>query len=276
MKRFLAFFIAVFIFTSPCFSAGDKLSEDYLKNNKNPIKMSFVGENIVKSALKHALKKEAPGKYKVKFKGYTLSSLKKGIFKYLEVTGKNVNFDGVEIPYFNVKTLTDYNWVDYNQEPIVFKSDINLDCELHLNEKSINDTLETDEYEKVLCKINTKIFPMISISNVKVKINDNKMHVKIFYNFPLAPREKDKHIMISTGLKVVNNKICTYDVAFDKLYGSNLPLQKVTNLVNLLNPLNFVIKLIDGNQGEGKIEDIKIIDDIVIINGKIYIKGENK
>lgn len=276
MKRFLTFIIVLFVFIVPVFSASDKTSEDYLKNNKNPFSMSFVGEHVVKSGIKHALKREAPGRYKVKFKGYSLTSLKKGIFKYLEVTGKNVDAQGVEIPYLNVKTITDYNWVDYNQDPIVFKSNMELDCVLHLSDKSINDILKMAEYKKALAKINGKLYPMLVINELEVKIEDNRVHIKIFYNFPLALRDKDKKVIVSTRLKVSNNKICTYDVAFDKLYGSNLPLQKVTNLVNLLNPLNFVVKLIDGNQGNGKIEDIKIIDDIVIINGKIHIKGENK
>ena len=85
MKKIIIFLILTFIFISPTLSAKDKFSEEYLKGSYHPFSMSFVGEKVVNSAIKQALKKEAPGHYKVQFKGYTLASIKKGIFKYLEI-----------------------------------------------------------------------------------------------------------------------------------------------------------------------------------------------
>ena len=79
--------------------------------------------------------------------------------------------------------------------------------------------------------------------------------------------------MVSSRLHIVNNEIKPYDISFATAYG-NLPLNKVVNLVNMLNPLNFTAKLIDSKDGEYKIKEIKIEDDIVIINGKIFVKGD--
>ncbi len=273
MKRFLTFFIIFIVFIMPAFSAADKTSEDYLKGGIHPGNMSFFAEHVVKTALKHSLKKEIPGKYKVKFKGYTLSSIKKGIFKYLEITGKNVTVNEIEIPYFNLKTITDYNWIDYNQNPVVFKSDMKFDYIMHLSEQSINKALETEDYNKILRNINKKAFPIFTLTNVMVKIKNDKLYIIMSYNFPLAPKAKDRTFMVTGKLKVVNNEIMPYDVAFDSVYG-NLPIKKVVNLVNLLNPLNFTVKLIDDKKGNCKIEEIKIVDDIVVINGKIYVEGE--
>lgn len=275
MKKLLTFFLISLFVMLPVFAATDRTAEEYLKNNKNPFAISFFAENIVTSSIKRSLKKEAPGRYKVKFKGYSLSSIKQGIFKYLEITGECVTFDDIEIPYFNIKTLTDYNWIDYNQSPMIFKADMKLDCVVNFSDKSINDALSKEDYQKILRKINKKVFPLFTISDVEVKLKDSKMYIIISYNFPLTPRDKDRTFMVSSGLNVVNNEIRTCDVAFDNAYG-NLPLYKVVNLINLLNPLNFTTKLIDKKTGDCKIEKIKIVDDIVTINGKIYIKGENK
>ena len=259
----------------PVFPAVEKHSEEYLKNNKHPFAMNILGETVVKSAVKHALKKEAPGRYKVKFKGYTLSSMKKGIFKYLEVTGKNVNIDNIIIPYINVKTVTDYNWIDYNQNPVVFKSDMEFDLTAHLSEKCINEILSGEDYEKILRRINKRVFPLFTINKVKVELKYNKMYVIISYNFPLAPREKDNTLTVSSKLKVINNEIRAMEVLCDGAY-KNLPSDKVSNLINMLNPMNFAVKLIDNNSGEIKVKEVEISDDIVIINGKMYIKGEKK
>lgn len=273
MKKFITFFVVFIFITSPVLAKADKTGEDYLKNSKHPFSMNFIGESIVKSGIKHALKKEAPGKYKVKFKGYTLSSIKKGIFKYLEITGEDVTVNNIEIPYFNLKTITDYNWVDYNQEPIAIKTDMELDSVIHLSDKSVNDALASEEYNKILRHINKKAYPIFTINGTKVKIKDNKFYIVIIYNFPLAPKAKDRTFVVSSKLKVSNNEIQPYDAAFNSVYG-NLPLQKVTNLINMLNPLNFTVKLIDDKNCDAKIEQIEIIDDIIKINGKIYVKGE--
>lgn len=273
MKKFLTLLTVVIFMVLPAFSAKDKTSEEYLKNSYHPFSMSFFGENIVNTAIKRSLKKEAPGNYRVKFKGYTLASIKKGIFKYLEITGKDVNVDDIELPYFNIKTITDYNWIDYNQDPVVFKSDMEFDCTVHLSEKSINDALAKEDYNKILRNVNTKAFPLFTISKVNVKIKNDKMYIIMSYNFPLAPKAKDRTFMVTSGLNIVNNEIKPCDIGFDSVYG-NLPLNKVINLVNMLNPMNFTAKLMDGKHGNGKIEEIKIVDDIVIINGKIYVEGE--
>lgn len=273
MKKFLILFLLGIIFVSPVMSSVDKTSEEYLKNSQNPSTMSFIAENAAKAVIKKQLKKEAPGKYKVKLKGYSLTSLKNGIFKYLEITGKNITAEGIRIPYYNIRTITDYNYIDYKQNPVVFRSDIKFDCEVHLSEKSINDALQTDDYSKVLIKINQRVFPFITINNVKVKLEHNKMRIFVYYNFPLSPREKDNYFVVSTGLGIVNNEIKAKDISYDKAY-SNLPINKLINLINTLNPLNFTVKLLDSKKCQCKIEKIKIIDDIVIINGKIFIEGD--
>lgn len=275
MKKILTLFILSFVMVLPAFSGTDRTSEEYLKSKRHILSMNIAAEKVVKTAIKRSLKKEAPGKYKVKFKGYTLSSLRAGIFKYIEITGKNVVVKGIDLPYFNAKSVTDYNRIDYNQHPIVFLSDMEFDCILHLSEKSINDALDTEEYIKVLRKINTKAYPLFTINKVKVKIRHNKIYIIMSYNFPLKPRDKDRTFVVSSGVKVVNNYIKACDVSFDEAYG-NLPMKKVINLINLLNPLNFTVNLVDSKYGEVKVKEIKILDDIVVVNGKMYIKGENK
>lgn len=273
MKKNLILLILFLITLSPVFSANDVLSEEYLKSKNHIALMNPLAEKMVEMAIKKAIKKEAPGKYKVKFEGYTLKSMKAGIFKYLEVTGKNVNVDGIEIPYYNVKTVSDYNWVDYNQNPIKFRSDIEADYTANITENTINEALKTEEYAKILRKINKKAFPMFMLNEVKVKIKNEKLYIIMSYNFPISPREKDRTFMVSSNLKVVSNTVKMCNIAFDNIYG-NLPSQKVANLISYIDPLSFTIALLKDKNCDVRIKSIKIDNDTLIVNGKMYIKGD--
>ncbi len=78
--------------------------------------------------------------------------------------------------------------------------------------------------------------------------------------------------MVSTNFNVVNGIIKARDIGIDKAYG-NLSLEKVTNLINLLDPLSFTIDLVNVRKCKGKIENVKIEDNIFQINGKMFVEG---
>ena len=272
-KKISACFILFFLAISPVFSASDKTSEDYLKNKRHFAIMNPVAESIAQRVIKKLLKKETKGKYKVKIDGYTLSSMKKGIFRDLLITGKNLEIEGAEVPYIKFRSDTDYNWIDYNKNPVAFKSDMIFSYELHLDENCINSALKTEKYQKKLQKINKIAYPLFTLSDVRMRIRHNKLHIIMEYNFPIRPAKRTRTFMVSSGINVINGRIKLTNIGFDNAYG-NLPIDKVTNLVNLVDPLSFTLDLIDNKKCDGKIESIKIVDDTVIVNGKIYIKGE--
>ena len=273
MKKYLCILILICLFSLPTFGKVDKTSEEYLKSKNHISTVNPLVEHMISGAIKHSIKKELKGRYKVKFTGYTLSSIKAGVFKYMEITGHDIVVNDIPIPYTKIKTLSDYNRINYNKNPISIESDIELEFLTKLSEDSINMALKSDEYLKVLRQINKKAFPLFTLSGVSVKLKGENVYIIMYYNFPLSPKEKDRTFIVSSKFKILNNEIKTYVVAFNEKYG-NLPLDKVTNLVNLVNPLNFALKLIDDKNCDCKIENIEIKDDIITINGKMYIKGE--
>ena len=93
------------------------------------------------------------------------------------------------------------------------------------------------------------------------------------YNFPIAPASKNRMFVTSTDFKIENGKILACGVKLDSAYG-NISLEKVGNLINLLNPLGFTLDLLESKQCDGNIENLDIVDNKVKINGKIFIKGE--
>lgn len=274
MKKFLSIFFINLILLMPVYSNTDKSSSDYLKNKKHFALMNPLAESIAQKAIKKSLKKKiGKGDYKVKFEIYTLSSLKKGIFKTLNIKGKNLIIEEIPIPLLVLKSATDYNWIDYQKDPVTIKSDIIFDYELDLNEDSINQALKNEKYLKNIDKINRKAYPLFEISNVKVKIKKNLAYIIMEYRLPLSNSDKKRVFIVSTDFKVSDGKIKAHNVAFNKSYGA-LSLDKVTNLINLIDPLTFTLAELNNKNCTGKIENVKIDDDIVKINGRIFIKGE--
>ena len=133
---------------SPVLAKTDRTSSEYLRDKKHLAVMNPVAEKIAEKAIKKALKKELGGKFKVQFDGYTLSSMKAGIFKNLVITGKNLDIEDIEIPYLQLKSITDYNWIDYRQEPMIYKSDMDFAYTIQLDEDSINSALKNKKYQK--------------------------------------------------------------------------------------------------------------------------------
>ncbi len=272
MKKVLIFLLCV-LFVSPVFAQADKYSAEYLKSKKHfSIIKPFV-ENIAEKKIKKSLEKSLGNNCDVKFKGYSVSSLKKGIFKEFGFEGKDFVIDGVSIPYLQVVSLSDYNYIDYTQKPMAYKSDMVYAYRVKLDENSINQALDKKDYQKTLRKVNALAYPLFVLNDVQIKVKNNKIQTIMSYNFPLFPSNKNKTFAVSSSLKVENHKILAEKVNFNGTY-ANITPEKVTNLLNLLDPLTFTLSVLNTKKCNTVVENVKIVDNIIEIDGKIYVKGE--
>lgn len=275
LKSFIIFgILTILALNNSVFAENiDKYSKEYLQSKKHFSILRPVAENIVEKNIKQALKKETGSNFDVKFSGYSVSSMKEGIFKSLELTGKDfVSYD-IPITYLHLKSLDDYNYIDYKQNPIVFKSDMTFSYDMLLSEDSVNKALEGKDYQNVIKNVNKIAYPLFVTKNVRTKILENHMYLIMTYNIPLIKSSKEKTFVMTTDFTVENGKIKAKNVHIDSSYG-NIGLNKVANLINLLNPLDFTLKLIDTKKCNGIIENVNIIDNKIKIDGKIFIKGE--
>lgn len=274
MKKVLLLLLMISIISVPAFARVDKADAEYLKNKKHLALMNPLVEKIAEKAIKKSLKKKiGNGRFKVKFEGYTFGSMKKGVFKNLEVIGKNLEIEEVPVPYLRLKNITDYNRIDFKEESVKIKSDMNFAYEMELTEKSISAALKQSDFKKTLEKVNKKAYPLFALNDVRIRIKHDKVHVIMDYFLPLSNSSKNRTFMVSTNFKVENGKIMATNVGIDNAYG-NLPIDKVTNLINLIDPLTFTLAQLNEQKCETKIENVKIEDNIIKINGKIYVKGE--
>ena len=269
MKKLVILF-AIVLFSMPVYSI-DRLSQEYLENTNHISFSKGLAEFIAQRAIKKALKKETGANFDVKFEGYTTSSIRKGIFKSIELEGKDVVIDDIPVPYMHLKSLNGYNYIDYTKNPMVFKSDMTYAYDLVLSEESLNTALKDTDYLKVISKVNKIAYPIFVVKGVKTKIIDDKMYIITDYNLPIA-KSKDKSFVAQSDFEVTGGKIRAKNVSISSSYG-NLGLNKVANLINYLNPLDFTLSMLDSNKHNGTIENIKIVDNSIKIDGKIYIKG---
>lgn len=277
MKRILTLLLVTFLTVSCAYAGIDKLSQEYLQSTNHFTITKPLAEMVARRAIQKALKKETGVKFDVVFEGYTTSSIKRGIFKNLELTGKDVEMDDIKVPYVHLKSLTDYNYIDYTQSPMVFKSDMTYSYDLLLSEESINAALKDSDYKKVIARVNKIAKPVFVVKGVRTRIVDNKMYIVTDYNLPLSVT-KDRSFVVQSDFQVVDGKIKAKNVRIDTAYG-NLGLNKVANLINYLNPLEFTLDMLDENKYKGIIENVNIVDNQVKVDGKIYIvanKGTNK
>ena len=144
---------------------------------------------------------------------------------------------------------------------------------LELSEKSIDLAIKHDDYKNTLKKLNKKAYPLFQAENVDVKIRNDKLYIIMEYTLPLSSNNKKKAFVISSNLMVENGKIKASNVTIDKRYGK-IPLDKVVNLVNLLDPLNFTLMELNEQSCKSQVKNVKIEDDIVKIDGIIYVRGE--
>jgi len=273
MKNFILILCIISICCNQALAKVDKYSADYLKNKKHFSILNPFAENIAEKYIKKSIKKDTGKNFRVKFEGYTLESMKEGIFKTLELTGKDFEIDEIPVVYLKLRNISDYNWIDYKQDPAVFKTNMTYAYEIHLNEESISKALDKKDYQKTLQKVNNLAYPLFSLRDVNTRIRNNKLYIIMDYNLPLAGNNKIRTFMASTSFNVEDGKLKAKNVGIDKSYG-NLPIDKVANLINLLDPLSFTLNVMNEKKCNTKIENVKIEDNIIQINGRIFIKGE--
>ena len=275
MKKVFLTSLIIFLVSSSCYASQDRYSKEYLQGKRHISIINPIVEKVVESAIKKELKKETGADFKVSFTGYTTSSMKKGIFKSLELSGKNIIAEGIPLPYVHLKTLSDYNYIDYTKSPVEYKSDMIFAYNMILSEESINIALRDKKYQKVISKVNKIAYPLFVLTNVQSKIYNNELYLIMDYNFPIAGLSKDRTFVASSDLKVEKGKIKAKNVKIDNKYG-NLGLDRVANLINLLNPLGFTLELMDSKKCDGNIENVNIVDNNIQVDGKIFVKGDKK
>lgn len=223
-----------------------------------------IGEKLVKKAIK---KNITSGDIKVNLDAYSVRDLKAGRFKSLEINGKNVDIQGVYISSFNAKTLCNFNYIANDKRGnYIVKEDIPAAFNAIITEEDLNKTMLSSDYKRMIDDINSigGNLNIFQITSTNIKLKNDKMYYVLKYSMPFV--RKTKELVITANLKVENGQIELANTSF--LNNSMaLDVDKLSKLINYINPLDFSAKILENKDAKFNIETVNIS------NGKITIDG---
>lgn len=223
-----------------------------------------IGEKLVKKAIK---KNITSGDIKVNLDAYSARDLKAGRFKSLEINGKNVDIQGVYISSFNAKTLCNFNYIANDKRGnYIVKEDIPASFNAIITEEDLNKTMLSSDYKRMIDDINSigGNLNIFQITSTNIKLKNDKMYYVLKYSMPFV--RKTKELVITANLKVENGQIELANTSF--LNNSMaLDVDKLSKLINYINPLDFSAKILENKDAKFNIETVNIS------NGKITIDG---
>lgn len=223
-----------------------------------------IGEKLVKKAIK---KNITSGDIKVNLDAYSVRDLKAGRFKSLEINGKNVDIQGVYISSFNAKTLCNFNYIANDKRGnYIVKEDIPSSFNAIITEEDLNKTMLSSDYKRMIDDINSigGNLNIFQITSTNIKLKNDKMYYVLKYSMPFV--RKTKELVITANLKVENGQIELANTSF--LNNSMaLDVDKLSKLINYINPLDFSAKILENKDAKFNIETVNIS------NGKITIDG---
>ena len=223
-----------------------------------------IGEKLVKKAIK---KNITNGDIKVNLDAYSVRDLKAGRFKSLEINGKNVDIQGVYISSFNAKTLCNFNYIANDKRGnYIVKEDIPASFNAIITEEDLNKTMLSSDYKRMIDDINSigGNLNIFQITSTNIKLKNDKMYYVLKYSMPFVRKTKER--VITAIMKVENGQIELANTSF--LNNSMaLDVDKLSKLINYINPLDFSAKILENKDAKFNIETVNIS------NGKITIDG---
>ena len=257
---------------SSCCTAPYDLTSGFSRFVSTATGQNFIAEKVGESLVKKAIKKNiVSGKISANLDSYSTRDLKAGRFKSLEITGKDVDIEGIYISYFNAKTLCNFNYIaPSGDNNYIVKENIPIAFNTEITEEDLNKTMNSSDYKRLIDDINSiggslNVFQIVSTS---VKLKNGKMYYIVRYAIPFV--RKSKEVVISSDINVENGKIVLANTNFVR-NNSLLDIDKFSSILNYINPLDFSAKILENKDANFSIKNVKITDQKINIDGIITV-----
>lgn len=232
---------------------------------------TLLSEKIAQARIKEQLKALTRQKLDVNVKTYSLMDLIHGRFKSITISGKNLNIKGVYLTSLELKTLCDFNYIQFDKNPIKFKENTIIGFSTIISDADLTKTMKSSGYlDKLNCvNVHGCGITFFKLSGADVQIKNNKLYftVKITSQL-LLPKPLD--VVIATDLKAQNGRIVMTKVDLGKL-AKGVNLGNVASHLNSMNPLAFSLNVLENEKSKMCIQNVKINGDKVTVSGNIFI-----
>lgn len=245
------------------------LSSSYSRFFSNLTGNKFLAEKIAQAIIKKNIKKTAQGDFSVKIKSYSATDMKAGRFKSFELNGKDVNFEGIYLSEFNLKTICDFNYINLDKDwNMTVVNNLPMTFDLTITDADLNKTMSTEEYTRVLNDINMLGSGLFTIESSELRIKNDKIYYILKYAIPFV--RKPQEVVISAGLTVKNGDIQFADARIlNKDF--KLKAEKLSSVLNYINPLDFSVKILENKDARLNIKDVSIADNKITVDGTVIL-----
>lgn len=231
--------------------------------------LNFTKTKISEMVLKKSLSKSISAKdLKVNIDSYSGKDLSNGIFKSLEIKGKDLSAEGVHLSSVDLKSLCEFNYVVNDKKGnLAFKEDFPMSFELQMSADDINKTMQSEKYTNTVKNLNKLEFAGLKIKSTETSIRGNQLYYTINIGVPLM---KDQKIELTGDLKVIDGKI---DLKNTRLTSNSksFDLKKVDFLAKYINPLDFSVNIFDNKDAKVYIKNVAIKNNIIVADGVVII-----
>lgn len=237
---------------------------------------NFLGSKVAEHILKSQITQNAEGKFTVNVDSYSISDLKAGRFKSMEIHGQNVIADGVYFSSMDIQTLCDFNYIvfDSKTSSAIFKEDFPLSFGVTLTENDLNNTMKASGYNALIDKMNGfgKALSLFEIDSTKARIKENKFIYVFNVRVPLLNTGSGSKFSIAliTDLNVENGRVQLDNPELMNPY-IKVDLSSLTKVFNYLNPLEYSLNVMKNKNAELTVQNVRIFNDKISITGIINV-----
>lgn len=230
-----------------------------------------LSEKIAQARIRDELKKATRQHFDVYVKSYSFQDFIHGRFKSIIISGKNLDIEGAHISSLELKTLCNFNYVQFNKSPVRFKENLIVGFTMVISDNDLMQTMKSNGYLDKLNCVNVEGcgITFFKLSGADIEIKNNKLFftVRVTSQLLLA---KPLDIKISTDLKVEDGRIVFTKVDLNSL-PKGIDLKNVAYRLNAINPLTFSLDVLENKNTKMCIKDVKIVGDKITIKGNIFI-----
>ena len=281
MKKFLILLIAIILTggvslaSQSAFvgcSAPYDLSSGLKRTLANATGSNLLAQQVAQSLIKRQLKKESGEKFKVKVSSYSLADLKAGRFKSLDISGENLDLDGVYVSYMDFKTLCDFNYIvfDKSTNSMFFKEAFPMSYSIVMDENDLNKTMNSSSYAKLINEANKlgSALNLFKINDTHVKIHNNQFFYIFDYSLPFLGGRYN--MVVEADLKVVDGNI---EFKNTKIASKNfsIDISQMAKVLNYLNPLEFSLNILENNNTTMSVRNISLSNNAINVNGTVIV-----
>lgn len=257
-------------YVDKCASTPYDLTSKATQNIYKYTGMTALSEGIAQSIIKKELKKATKEKFKVKIDTYSAKDLAQGRFKSMSIRGKDLEIEGVYLSTLNISTLCDFNYVDISDSSVIkFKENMVLHFDTAISNDDLQKTMNSTGYLKMINSVNMTAagITLFKLEGADVTIKNNKLNftIKLY-----APFSKSITIKAKADLKVEDGQIVLTKLDVPSAF-TRFDLSKLTYLLNILNPLDFSLNVMENKDTRMSVQSVQFIDDNLLITGDIFV-----